>query len=76
VKVALVLEDLVEREAARDHSAGFGGSARMSGSKQGCQIVYLFHTQNPNLGIFWRALECFVIYCGHWVNIVAIGYIL
>jgi hypothetical protein len=26
------------------------------GLAQGCQMVY-FHTKNPNLGIFWRALE-------------------
>jgi hypothetical protein len=26
---------------------------------QGCQMVY-FKTKNPNLGIFWRALEYFV----------------
>jgi hypothetical protein len=26
------------------------------GEHQGCQMVY-FHTKNPSLGTFWRALE-------------------
>jgi hypothetical protein len=31
--------------------------AEMRQQVQGCQMVY-FQTKNPNLGIFWWALEC------------------
>jgi hypothetical protein len=31
-------------------------STSFKGQNQGCQMVY-FNTKNPNLGIFWRALE-------------------
>jgi hypothetical protein len=31
--------------------------------EQGCQMVFL-QTKNPNLGIFWKALECFGIFHG------------
>jgi hypothetical protein len=31
-------------------------------SSQGCQMVY-FHTKNPDLGIFWWALECEMLVC-------------
>jgi hypothetical protein len=29
---------------------------------QGCQLVY-FHTQNPNLGMFWRTWEWKMLLC-------------
>jgi hypothetical protein len=33
------------------------GKQNVTHLNQGCQMFY-FHTKNPDLGIFWRALEC------------------
>jgi hypothetical protein len=47
------------------------------GNDQGCQMAY-FYSKNPNLGMFWRALEWkdVGIFYGHLENITAIWYIL
>jgi hypothetical protein len=68
-----------ERHAARH------GTHKKNGWIQGCQMVY-FQTKNPNLGTFWRALECnfviiwnilwpFGIIYGRSVQLVVIWYI-
>jgi hypothetical protein len=45
-------------------------------SYQDCQIVY-FKTKNPNLGVYWRALECkmFVYFTAIWYNLLSLGII-
>jgi hypothetical protein len=41
---------------------------------QGCQMIY-FHTKNPNLGTFWRALEwkMLVYFLANWNNLRPFG---
>jgi hypothetical protein len=42
-------------------------------SVQGCQMVY-FQTKNPNLGKFWRALECKSVLYFMYVQLESLGY--
>jgi hypothetical protein len=56
----------------------FAWGALKSRPTQGCQLVY-FHTKNPNLGIFWRALEwnlLVYVFYDHWEYFASIWNIL
>jgi hypothetical protein len=50
-------------------------SKSLPGPQQGCQIY--FKTKNPNLGIFWKALEwkMLVYFTAFWYNLRPFGVI-